>query len=146
MFSNIDEYNYVEDTFGLSVNGYWGYVMNPATAIVVGAKYYQVGTKITMSPRLTYGGAIESVSWQKEGVPIGSANPLVIDNCLYTDAGVYEMTVTHRMGDAKSTGQVIGSGTVIVGDIPVPVAGLTGLAALSGAIALFTAHRMRRRK
>jgi len=118
MFSNIDEYNYVADTFGLSVNGYWGYVMNPATASVVGAKYYQVGTKITLSPKLTYGGAIESVSWQKESVPLGSANPLVIDNCLYSDAGVYDMTVTHRMGDAKSTAQVIGTGTVTVGDIP----------------------------
>lgn len=144
-FSNIDEYFYVEEYRGLTVAEYLSYAMNAATGSVVGAKYYQVGTKITLSPRLTYGGVIEGVSWTKDSTPIGTDNPLVINNCVYADAGVYEATITHRMGPAKGTGQTIGTGTVTVGDDPIPVAGLAGLAALSGAIALLAARRMRRR-
>ena len=145
-FSNIEEYFHVEDYVGLTVDGYLNYAMNPATATVAGAKYYQVGTKITLSPDLTFGGVIDAVAWEKDSTPLGTDNPLVIENCLYTDAGEYTVTVTHRMGDAKGTAQVVGSGTVTVGDDPIPVAGLTGLAALSGALALLAIRRMRRRK
>ncbi len=145
-FSNIDEYFYVEEYRGLTVTNYLDYAMNAPTGSVAGAKYYQVGTKITLSPRLTYGGLIEGVSWSKDSTPIGTDNPLVINNCVYADAGVYEATITHRMGPAKGTGQTIGTGTVTVGDDPIPVAGLAGLAALSGAIALLAARRMRHRK
>jgi hypothetical protein len=144
-FSNIDEYFYVRDYRGLTVADYLNYAMNAATGSVAGAKYYEVGTKITLLPLLSYGGVIQGVSWSKGGTPLGTANPLVITNCVYADAGVYEATITHWMGAAKGTGQTIGTGTVTVGDIPVPVAGLVGLAALSGAIALVAARRMRRR-
>ena len=145
-FSNIDEYMYVEEYVGLTVDNYLNYAMNSATATVLGAKYYQVGTKITLSPKLYYGGIVEGVSWEKDSTPVGTDNPLVIETCLYTDAGEYTATITHRMGDAKSTAQVVGIGTVTVGDEPVPVAGLSGLAALSGAFALLAIRRMRRRR
>lgn len=144
-FSNIDEYLYVEEYQTLSIANYLNYALNPATADVLGAKYYQVGTKITLLPKLTYGGIIESVSWDKDGTPVGAGNPLVINNCLYTDAGVYTAAVTHRMGSSKGSAVTLGSGTVVVGDEPLPVAGLAGIAALSGAVALLAVRRMRRR-
>lgn len=145
-FSNIDEYLHVEDTFGITISGYDGYVKNPATATIAGAKYYMVGTRISLSPSLIYGGVIEGASWEKDSTPLGTAIPLVIPNCQYTDAGEYTVTVTHRMGATKGTSQTVGTGTVTVGDIPIPVTGIAGIAALSGAIALLAARRLRRRK
>ncbi|HDP33507.1 MAG TPA: hypothetical protein ENN29_00170 [Candidatus Hydrogenedentes bacterium] len=145
-FTNFEEYRHIFEHVGLNVNTFTNYVMNPPSLLVGGAKYYQVGTKITLTPMIVLGGLLETAAWEKEGVPLGNDLSLVIPEASYSDAGVYDLEVTHRMGDAKTTGQLVASGTVSVGDDPIPVAGLAGMAALSGALALIAGRYMRRRK
>ncbi len=144
-FANIDEFFHVEEYLTLTPEAYMNYALNPPQLQVGGAKYYQVGSQIRLFPLLQLGGVIESASWEKDGAPLGTGTPLIINNSTYDDAGEYELTITHRMGPSKSVGEEHAVGMVLVGDDPVPAAGLVGLAALTGAVALFAAKRMRRR-
>ena len=139
-FSNRDEYRYYVDDLGYAPGQFNDYVMNTRLTIE-GASNYSIGSEINLKALLAFG-TPDTFSWEKDKESLGVATDILsLLNAQISDSGLYEVTVSHSIGQKSSAAMHTGI-QVTVRDSNVPVAGFMTLTGLACAVALLGARRL----
>lgn len=139
-FSNRDEYGYYVGDLGYDPGQFNDYVMNTRLTIQ-GAGNYSIGSEIALKALLAFG-TPDSYYWEKDKESLGVAtDSLSLLNAQLSDSGLYEVTVSHSIGQKTSAEMQTGI-QVTVRDSNVPVAGFITLTGLACAVALLGVRRL----
>ena len=108
---------------------------------IEGASNYSIGSEINLKALLAFG-TPDTFSWEKDKESLGVATDILsLLNAQISDSGLYEVTVSHSIGQKSSAAMHTGI-QVTVRDSNVPVAGFMTLTGLACAVALLGARRL----